>query len=108
MKARNSDAGIGAAAVLLCVCALTPLVATAGDDVDYSAPYLVVEDGKLVTKYPAQEHEGDPAQPAAESEATAGEAIEPAGSQRWLVVAVAAAAVLAGLYWLARRRVRAL
>lgn len=28
----------------------------AGDEVDYSAPYLTVENGELVTKYPAAEH----------------------------------------------------
>jgi hypothetical protein len=27
-----------------------------GDQVDYSAPYLTVEDGELVTKYPTNEH----------------------------------------------------
>jgi len=27
-----------------------------GDQVDYSAPYLTVENGELVTKYPTNEH----------------------------------------------------
>lgn len=31
-----------------------------GDDVDYSAPYLTVENGELVTKYPAKQHSADP------------------------------------------------
>lgn len=30
--------------------------AWAGDEVNYSAPYLTLEDGKLVTKYPAKPH----------------------------------------------------
>jgi hypothetical protein len=45
-------------ATLLSVILVAPLLVSAGDDVDYSAPYLVVEDGELVTKYPAQEHDG--------------------------------------------------
>ena len=28
----------------------------AGDEVDYSAPYITVENGELVTRYPAKEH----------------------------------------------------
>ncbi len=28
----------------------------ASDEVDYSAPYLTVENGELVTRYPAKEH----------------------------------------------------
>ncbi len=37
----------------------------AGDEVDYSAPYLTVENGELVTRYPAKEHAADdiPVQP---------------------------------------------
>ncbi len=31
----------------------------AGDEVDYSAPYLTVENGELVTRYPAKEHAPD-------------------------------------------------
>ncbi len=30
--------------------------AWASDEVDYSAPYVTLEDGKLVTKYPAKQH----------------------------------------------------
>jgi hypothetical protein len=29
----------------------------AGDEVDYSAPYMTLENGELVTKYPAKEHD---------------------------------------------------
>jgi hypothetical protein len=28
----------------------------AGDEVDYSAPYITLENGELVTRYPAKEH----------------------------------------------------
>lgn len=37
----------------------------AGDEVDYSAPYITVEHGELITRYPAKEHPtGDtPVQP---------------------------------------------
>lgn len=31
----------------------------AGDEVDYSAPYMTLENGELVTKYPAKEHVPD-------------------------------------------------
>jgi hypothetical protein len=33
----------------------------ASDEVDYSAPYLTVENGELVTRYPAREHAADDA-----------------------------------------------
>ena len=35
--------------------------ARAGDDVDYSAPYVTVENGELVTKYPNKTHKSDDA-----------------------------------------------
>jgi len=35
----------------------------AGDEVDYSAPYMTLEDGKLVTKYPAKEHDPNATKP---------------------------------------------
>ncbi len=47
-----------APAILLLALFVVPRVAPAGDEVDYSAPYLVVENGELVTKYPANEHAG--------------------------------------------------
>ena len=75
----------------------------AGDEVDYSAPYLVVENGELVTKYPAREHEaGDSAPVAAED----GEAVvDDDGQSRktWIIVAVALVVVIAFLAH-ARRR----
>ncbi len=60
-----------APAILLFAVFVVPRVAPAGDEVDYSAPYLVVEDGELVTKYPAKEHAGAlPEADAQESKAT--------------------------------------
>ncbi len=60
-----------APAILLFAIFVVPQVAPAGDEVDYSAPYLVVEDGELVTKYPAKEHTGaSPEADAQESKAT--------------------------------------
>ncbi|NNC77613.1 MAG: hypothetical protein HKN77_06570 [Woeseiaceae bacterium] len=35
---------------------LMPGVSHSGDEVDYSAPYITVENGELVTKYPAKTH----------------------------------------------------
>ncbi len=37
----------------------------AGDEVDYSAPYITVENGELITRYPVKEHATDdtPVQP---------------------------------------------
>lgn len=32
--------------------------ALAGDETDYSAPYVTVENGELVTRYPAKKHAG--------------------------------------------------
>ena len=58
-------------AILLLVIFAIPIAAPAGDEVDYSAPYLVVEDGELVTKYPAREHAGaSPQADTQESKAT--------------------------------------
>ncbi len=54
--------------IMLFVIFAMPLVAPAGDEVDYSAPYLVLEDGELVTKYPAKEHAG--ASPEADTQAS--------------------------------------
>lgn len=44
----------------------------AGDEVDYSAPYMTLEDGKLVTKYPAKEHDPSATQPATATTGTTG------------------------------------
>lgn len=37
--------------------------AFAGDEVDYSAPYITLENGELVTKYPAKEHDPNATKP---------------------------------------------
>ncbi|MDX1499097.1 MAG: hypothetical protein R3176_04315 [Woeseiaceae bacterium] len=89
--------------------ALSAAPAVAGDEVDYGAPYLVVEDGKLVTRYPGKEHEPGTA---AGAGAEAGDGAEPAagtgagdsGRGAWFAGA-AGIAVLAGVF-LAWRRIR--
>ncbi len=103
MRAHNSRVLAATAALLLFASLSIWHAAMAGDDVNYSAPYLVVEDGKLVTKYPAREHDPNAAAPAAGSAAgatTAGSSASP----RWLVAAIASLTVVAGLFWLTRRR----
>lgn len=42
--------------LFLHVSGLDGICAYAGDEVDYSAPYITVENGELVTRYPAKEH----------------------------------------------------
>ena len=81
---------------------LSPCV-YAGDEVDYSAPYLVVENGELVTKYPAKEHEAGDADSAGDPdiESVADDGGEP--KKTWIIVAVALAIVIAFLVH-ARRR----
>lgn len=75
--------------------------ATAGDEVNYSAPYVTIENGELVTKYPAKNHGPDVESDLVE----AGKSGDPAEDEAhpWLllglfsVVALAAtAAVLRG------------
>ena len=63
----------------------------AGDEVDYSAPYLTVENGRLVTRYPTKEHapvdvsmQPDPREVAESS------AKEPSSSLLWILVAAIA------------------
>jgi len=98
---RRITAGAALALALL----LGPALAPAGDDVDYSAPYLVVENGELVTRYPALEHEG--AAPASAT-ATAGTRESPPPENRqtglWMFAAAGGGAVLAMLLWMQRRR----
>lgn len=50
-------AALGRCAVIAALAAAAP-TAPAGDEVDYSAPYVTVENGELVTKYPAKAHDG--------------------------------------------------
>ena len=83
--------------------AIVALPAYAGDDVDYSAPYLVVEDGELVTRYPAREHEATDARTAAPTDATVAVDNSSEPVKTWLIVAVVLA-VLAAVVEYVRRR----
>jgi hypothetical protein len=77
--------------------------ARGGDEVDYSAPYLVVENGELVTKYPNREHE------TVAEEAGAGDAADASapGAADEIngggIFAAALAAVIIGILLLVRR-----
>ena len=66
----------------------------AGDEVDYAAPYLTVENGELVTRYPAKEHAPDdiPVQP----EPGPDEAVKPPKKESlsFLITALLAAIVV--------------
>ena len=68
--------------------------ARAGDEVDYSAPYITVENGELVTKYPAKDHAGS----AETLESGVDAAAQPASenSSAWLLwsILVSVAAVI--------------
>jgi hypothetical protein len=80
--------------------------AGAGDEVDYSAPYLVVENGELVTKYPAREHAGtEETDPPATAESRALENAS-SGSRWWLIAALAGGAAAAGVGVAAQRQRR--
>lgn len=82
-----------------------PLIALAGDEVDYSAPYLTLENGELVTKYPIKDHaasapsETASAKPTIESERPAEEA-----RLTWVFVGGAIVVVVVGLLVAQRRR----
>ena len=93
--------------ILLLVIIAIPIAAPAGDEVDYSAPYLVVEDGELVTKYPAKEHAG--ASPQADTQASNTTASTPqqVGVENvWAIAAVAIAVAIALLLLIKRGRQR--
>lgn len=74
-----------------------------GDEVDYSAPYLTVENGELVTKYPAKEHLNGKAG----DTASAGK-VEPAEKDVWqsrrLAILIAGLVVAAVVLLVRRRR----
>ena len=105
MSPSRSDAKIyrrtltGAVLAFLLAAPLT----RAGDDVDYSAPYLVVENGELVTKYPAKEHEAGDSDPAATRDAE--NQVDDGGNSGtiWGIAAVALAMVIAFLVHTRRR-----
>ena len=84
-----------------------PLVVSAGDDVDYSAPYLIVEGGELVTKYPAREHDG--ASP--ETDVPVSETIDSLPAEvdtenNWRIGGIVFVAVAAALVMIRRERRR--
>ncbi len=91
-------------AILLLVIFAIPIAAPAGDEVDYSAPYLVVEDGELVTKYPAKEHAGaSPEADAQESKATESPQQKVGLDTFWGMAAVAFAVMIVLLLSMRRR-----
>ena len=73
----------------------------ASDEVDYSAPYLTVENGELVTRYPAKEHAPDDVP--VQSEPGLDEAVKPLKKDSLsllitgLLAAIAVIAIVAGL-----------
>lgn len=79
------------------------VVSFAGDEVDYSAPYLVVEDGELVTKYPNKEHVVDTATAPETNTGGAEASVTRSSGRLWLVVAITIAVLAAGIFFLQRR-----
>ncbi len=100
---RRRIAAIAAISVAIILTGLPAASSVAGDEVDYSAPYLVVEDGQLVTKYPAKEHSAVAAAPASEG---AEENKRERGKSRgrwWLIAGFAIVVLTAGIFILQRR-----
>jgi len=91
-----------AAAIAVVLMLVSPFT-RAGDEVDYSAPYLVVENGELVTKYPAREHAGTEEKDPATAESDAPENAS-SGSKWWLIAALAGGAAAAGVGFAAQRQ----
>lgn len=81
--------------------------ATAGDDeIDYSAPYVTLENGVLVTRYPIREH--DPADKSSTAATPAPENPGPSGQATVILssaVLATVAVILTGT-WLRKRRRR--
>jgi hypothetical protein len=86
--------------------------AFAGDEVDYSAPYVTLENGQLVTKYPAKEHDPN-------AQVTTASGAEPSGlnapgtssapgaePKKLWVIAAAGIGLILGLLLLIKRRQR--
>ena len=83
--------------------------AYAGDEVDYSAPYITVENGKLVTRYPTKEHAPDdaPVQTDVDEVAEPPEK-EPLSLLLWgLIAAIAVVLSILARYALLRRKINA-
>lgn len=90
---------------LMAISMLLPGVGFAGDEVDYSAPYITVENGELVTKYPAREH-GAAAEDAVTPATGSGEPVAESNSRiAW--IAAALIPLLVATFLLIRRRSRA-
>lgn len=77
--------------------------AFAGDEVDYSAPYITLENGELVTKYPAKEHVPG-ADPAAPSSDIADETAPARSMPPWPIFVVTAIVFIAALLLQRSRR----
>ena len=82
-----------------------PLIGLAGDEVDYSAPYLTLENGELVTKYPSKDHAAGAAIETASAEPTI-ELQQPTKQVRliWVFAGGAIVLVVLGLLVAQRRR----
>lgn len=77
--------------IAVALLAFVPGSSFAGDEVDYSAPYLTVENGELVTKYPAREHPTDEAKSPASEEITSAPVL---GSSLLLLLGLALAVIV--------------
>ncbi|NCF52633.1 hypothetical protein GWP57_13570 [Gammaproteobacteria bacterium] len=99
---------LSAGAIPALVLFVTSLPALAGDEVNYSAPYLTVENGELVTKYPAREHDsgsGETDAPADVSAKIPGPETRP--KRLWVFVAALIGATVALLLLVKQRRRKA-
>lgn len=94
------------AALVACLIAVSAPTTQAGDEVDYSAPYIVVENGELVTRYPAVQHDGVAAAAAPEMRAAPSKTESAAPVLRIILTAMAAT-VLAAIVLIAWRRAAA-
>lgn len=74
----------------------------AGDEVNYSAPYVTVENGELVTRYPAKDHAPD-VEPGQEEAGSKGNAAE-SDARPWLLLGVFSVVVLAAASVILRGR----
>lgn len=83
-------------------------VAAAGDEIDYSAPYVTVENGELVTRYPPKAHADDDAMPggAATSDAASTRSASPRPGLATSLIGATLVLLIAGAWlgWGRRRR----
>ena len=94
--------------IVLCVPIFDIGRAIAGDEVDYSAPYLTVENGELVTKYPANKHDEETLAAASADISEPARAAAAGRNVRRILLAVAAlaAALMLIIRYGAKRRLR--